>query len=125
MEPREQIIKALECISSKEDVLCEGCAYQKHEGFNCRRNAAKDALSLIKELTEENERLHTACTELAQCCTKLETLYKIECKRVDTIKVDTVRKMQERLLQLFPCDKNYTTISRFTINQLAKEMMEE
>ena len=42
---------------------------------------------------EEVERLHTSCTELAQCCTKLETLYKIECKRVDTIKADTVREI--------------------------------
>jgi hypothetical protein len=36
---------------------------------------------------------------------------------------DTVRKMQERVEALFPSDKNYTTISRFSVKQIAKEML--
>ena len=54
---RDQIIKALECISNTGDVLCAGCDYRKYDGLACHRIGAKNALSLIKELTEENERL--------------------------------------------------------------------
>lgn len=50
---REQVIKALECISRTEDVLCEGCDYRKYDGLACHRIGAKNALSLINELTEE------------------------------------------------------------------------
>ena len=37
----------------------------------------------IDRLKKQNEKWEETCTELTQCCTKLETLYKIECKRVD------------------------------------------
>ena len=48
---REQIIKALECCE-KDD--CDNC----HNDFgNCYANLAGYALSLIRELIEENERL--------------------------------------------------------------------
>ena len=40
-------------------------------------------------------------------------------------KADTVKKMQERVLQLFPSDKKFTTISRFAVDQIAKEMLTE
>lgn len=78
-----------------------------------------------KELTEENERLHASYTELTQCCTKLETLYKIECKRVDTVKADTVRKMQERLKAQKFTHKNFGELVYLEdIDQIAKEMLE-
>ena len=54
---RDQVIKALECISRVGDVLCVGCDYRKYDGLACHRIGAKEALSLIKELSEENERL--------------------------------------------------------------------
>ena len=53
---REQIIKALECCSTEN---CTDCPYAVDDIFDisCGINKAKDALSLIKELTEENEKL--------------------------------------------------------------------
>lgn len=188
---REQSIKALECISRTEDVLCEGCDYRKYDGLACHRIGAKNALALInsqeqkifelenrlkecengyegtlfldrcklhddeekiKELSEENEawqkqliateeksgkayydlacevedlraeneRLNASCTELAQCCTKLETLYKIECKRVDTAKADTVRKMHSMLCEGRVSNDNVVIVA----NQIKKEMLE-
>ena len=60
---REQIIKALECCSA-DTSDCHNCPYSEFQEENCFDNAKKDALSLInsqeqmiKELTEENERL--------------------------------------------------------------------
>ena len=118
---REQIIKALECCSKG---TCMACPL-KEDYSPCSSTLTYSALSLIKELTEENERLHADCTELTQCCTKLETLYKIECKRVDTIKADTVRKMQERMKEAF---KHHTYNCRDCIiskvDKIAKEMLE-
>ena len=51
---REQIIKALECCTSET-----GCTECPHfpSLMGCSRQNMRDALSLIKELTEENERL--------------------------------------------------------------------
>ena len=82
---------------------------------------------VIVKLNEGNERLNTSCTELTQCCTKLETLYKIECKRVDIVKADTVKKMQERLNSVRGYDDEFEYNSWWgeRINQIAKEMLEE
>ena len=179
MEINEKnIIKGLDCCTrgrkDENDRPCLDCPYnecnivdgtsERQTTGTCQGWLMKDALALIKELTEENEylkstdigdlqqeydslaksledaielidklrakkaklseeneRLHTSCTELAQCCTKLETLYKIECKRVDTIRADTVRKMQERLKQVLHDEGR---ISYYSIDKIAKEMLE-
>ena len=86
----KQIIKALECCAINHGT-CNECIYQRMPTLtNCIVFNMQNAFQLLKELTEENERLHASCTEL-------ETLYKIECKRVDTVKSDTVREMREWL----------------------------
>ena len=128
----EQIIKALECISRTGDVLCAGCDYRKYDGLACHRIGAKNALALINQLAEENERLNTSCTALIQCCTKLETLYKIECKRVDTVRADTVREMLQRIKDdaasislLSNPPKFMLEIREDALDQIAKEMEED
>ena len=82
---RDDIIKVLECISAKKDVLCEGCSYRKYDGLACHRIGAKNALALIYKLTDEkyciecsykalkrdNERLNETCAELERSCTEL------------------------------------------------------
>lgn len=108
---RDQIIKALGCCFEME--YCRTCLAKDY----CK---GVDSLiyhthSLIKELTEENERV------------KLEYAgFEAGVKHaVSFVKADTVQKMHNRVLQLFPCDKKFTTISRFTIDQIAKEMLGE
>ena len=124
---REQIIKALGCCAASQN-LCEECPIDraKKDDCMCGQFLAQNALALIKELTEENERLHASCTELTQCYTKVETLYKIECKRVDTVKADTVRKMQEGLKANKICRDglSFKVVDFDTIDQIAKEMLE-
>ena len=54
---REQIIKALECHAG--NFSCDECPCDPYDGTGetyCGCIMAKNALSLIKELTEENER---------------------------------------------------------------------
>lgn len=121
MVERTEIIKALECCKGGWCIR-DGCPLYKAEEDDdigkCTSELSKNALALIKELaeanatqivtaieldkqverlTEENERLKTATEEAVRSFTRLETLYKIECKRADTIKADTVREMQERI----------------------------
>lgn len=76
---REQIVKALECCS-KDD--CDNCP--NYFG-NCYANLAGEALSLIKELTEENERLQKANDVL------------LLMPSVADVKSDTVRKIFEEI----------------------------
>jgi hypothetical protein len=129
----------------------------------CQGWLMKDALALIKQPTEENERLNTAvpvwakqCVELEERCMALgaevaDLQDELKCEKetnahlcsqymseshlrhqaeemlaqgISVVRADTVREMQEKVLQLFPADKNFTTISRFSINQIAKEMLE-
>ena len=49
---REQIIKGLECCSSTRE-MCDECPY----GTLACIDLIKDALALVRELTEENARL--------------------------------------------------------------------
>ena len=113
---RDQIIKALECCAS-EEYVCAQCPIDEKikDDCECGKLVAKNALSLIKELTAENkllnvelgnanseilrlidrekeltvenERLHASCTEFTQ------NLH--ECK------ADTVRKMHSELYEEF------------------------
>ena len=52
-----EIIKALECVSSENDVLCKNCSYNKHHQLKCQRTAATDAIDLINRQKAEIEKL--------------------------------------------------------------------
>ena len=57
---REQIIKALECLNDKHDRICDACPVCRltDRGHrSCKHVILDEAVALIKELTEENERL--------------------------------------------------------------------
>ena len=153
---REQIIKALECCIKDDCDNCPnsfGNCYSNLAGYalalikelieeNKRLIKENDSLKTqrtvlvvnlrdtrkkVAEVTEENENLHASCTELTQCCTKLETLYKIECKRVDTARADTVREMAERLKsrQVSYGNISFRVVHIDDIDQIEKEMLEE
>lgn len=144
---REQIIKALECCQ-KDD--CDNCP---NDFGNCYSNLAKDALSLIKELTEENEKLLTALAnydrqtdvriaeeyytveayeELREENERLRAEVSVKKKLLDKcvdledrVRADTVRKMQERLKKAF--NFGHTILEKSIcdiIDHIAKEMLE-
>lgn len=121
---REQIIKALEsCIKAQ----CENCCNlgNWHEQWNCMTDIMKNALALIKELTEENERLHASCTELTQECKKWQERVKIEC---DYTKADTVRKVQLGFAVHFGTYTHNDEVKIFEvfklIDRISKEILE-
>ena len=53
---RDQIIKAMECCQTPKWTKCKSCPRESEDSL-CMYRLTSDALSLIKELTVENERL--------------------------------------------------------------------
>ena len=152
-QDRDLIIKALECCIKAVSLYdCEkmGCPALTKSGcqFYLRTDEEgndtiyveliKDALSLIKELTEENERLRAENKiEYETPCGKqtMPNLLSLEGKTAELyrlieskIKTDTVRKMQERLGKHFCHDPAFLGVEQRlimdVIDQIAKEMLE-
>lgn len=111
----------------------------------CFPNTVRNALALIKELTEENEGLHASCTELARVQEENERLKKDneyilmqhafqrrpsgDCWNdvIEKAKADTVRKMQEALEQRIHSKLSYHGwyLKETVIAEIAKEMLGE
>ena len=91
---REKIIKALElCLAN--DVCgssCEICPYIDHRG-SCMDDMMRDALSLIKELAEDEEMLYRTLDDKIQECEKWKWRLPIECNYTKKITVQKVKLM--------------------------------
>ena len=77
----------------------------------------KYALSLINELTEENERLNSELSvkkKLLKRCSDL----------VERIQADTVKEMQERIAQFFDGNNATHKLLRKAVDRIAKELLE-
>ena len=86
---RDDIIKALECCTKDG---CTSCPHFKK--VPCQKPLMQNALSLIKELTEENERLNQIITQLGKNNDEIARVYPLAIKEA---KADTVRKMHEKI----------------------------
>lgn len=99
-----EIIKALECCSIKED--CKGCYFDTHEaGDICAREVVKNAFYLIKHQRAEIERLQKYNTEIAY-------------KHYN----DGVKEFAERLKEKLQWDVEYDNKLESDIDNLVKEM---
>ena len=138
---RDQIVKALECcLKTKTFGDCEalkcpavskqGCHFylrteEDHEHATCNEQI-KTALALIKELTEENERLRVDNDLLKMPrATIFEIADAFERGRRKG-KSDTVRKMKERLKERRVSYGNITfnVVPIDDIDQIANELLE-
>ena len=118
---REQIMKAMECCYNN-NLSCLDCPFQETDKYIECSSLTISALALIKELTEENERLRSCVVSEEQVKTIAETTIKLG---IDTIKADTVRKMQERLKEQFRDKFGYRSdYIHELIDIIAKEMLE-
>lgn len=138
---RDQIIKALECLTGEEVMYCRECGYNSVGAFSCRKKLAKDALTLIKELTEENKVRKGLNTMLNNELRKLgEENERLRATRyfahpdgrieiiptAETVKADTVRKMRERIKAEKFHHKNFGDLVYLAdIDQIAKEMIND
>ena len=91
---REQIIKALECHSN--NLFCIDCPYQATDKYLECSSLTLNALSLIKELTEDNEYLKTALTD---CEARYDSRKESDLEEVLELrlKVDELTEENERL----------------------------
>ena len=140
LKKREEIIKGLECClcdTIKGNLDCEtlGCPYYKLDE-DCISNIMTDALVLIKELTKEIKDLeedHERVDEQAEADIHGNiAVGGTSCHWcMDKTRYDTVRKMQERLKELYT-DEIITDdmtvaigVIKQNIDDVAKEMLEE
>lgn len=108
----EQIIRALICYSSTEEIFCNDCAYQSEA--HCMRAMAKDAIDLIDCQKAEIERLES------------------ELRAGRVIRAEAIKEFAERLKtkshNYYPSIDSYCTSRRVVltrdIDTLVKEMTE-
>ncbi len=118
---REQIEHTLE-ICSSGDEQCAYCCLLAFDG--CARKLAKLALALIRELTEENERLEDNLIKQST-----ENIMLLRDKQ--DIQADTVRKMRKKLKlkgqnMIHPkYHIDCLVVSFEDIDQTAEELLEE
>lgn len=122
---RDQIIKAMECCTSGNSVSAcmRGCPLYEKEDCECINDDTallKYALSLIKELTEENEK------QKDLLCKANAKIYELQ-REQEGARADTVRKMQERLKEYLDDFYNLGEDTLLDvpdlIDQIAKEML--
>ena len=118
---RDDIIKALECCANKaEGCLCSDCPFVRSR--YCTNRLRENALLLIKELTEENERLNQTITQLGKNNDEIARVYPLAIKEA---KAGTVRKMQKRLkAKAYTNNHCQDVVLLSNIDQIAKEMLE-
>lgn len=122
---REQIIKAMEdCINRPKCIDCPNLTLCSGHGFEY---LLVQALALIKELTEENERLKS----VEFTCGFVKPHKVLECPIFDEIanaKANTLREVQEKFALRYGTytDKDFTKIVDvfMLLEQIEKEMME-
>ena len=146
---KEQIIKALECCHT-DKFSCIDCPFQYLNKFKECTNINKNAVALIKELAEENERLRGENEQWRNDWERNQSQWeeaygKLEQENIEQdeaiiralkemgkirqeTKADTVRKMQERLDKRFCHDPAFLGVEQRlimdVIDQIAKEILE-
>ena len=111
---REQIVKALELHSQKAKPCVNECPYG--DMHYCGSEMSKDALALIKELTEENERLRADAIAF-------ENALEIALNSQKQDRADTVREFAGRLKACFCPDADYSGYDiKRVIEQIANDI---
>lgn len=115
---REQIVKALECCGEMHE--CSICPRYDRNNDLCQEDLHADALALIREQAEKIERL-SRTRYMVSPDGRTEMIPSVE-----SVKADTVRKMQERFSMILDVGEEIATDTAVDfLNAIAKEMLEE
>lgn len=129
-----EIMKALECYRNSKIITTEKGYISIGDIIDLinRKNAEAEAMKAhIRLLESENERLkkiiNTSAIILpARKCGKTflikTTIEKITESARTAARAEAIKEVLEKVEALFPSDKRITTISRFTLRQISKEM---
>ena len=132
-----EIIKALECIASKKNLLCDSCPNKKFYLLECHRQGAKNALDLInrqkadlenyKQIAENQQSVSMDKeVEIKRLKAEVEQLQKENHlfadigKMYSEVKAEAVKEFAERLKQVLYNDE--FMLIRSIIDNLLKEM---
>ena len=124
---REQIIKALECCGTS-DKSCSSCPLAK-DYSSCSKTMADNALTLINELTDENEKLKRELEIVnlqVQCKERICESYMLQYGTVADKEVflkkeraDTIQNLRDHLTTFFANDDHlkYNEVDADYINE--------
>ena len=107
-----------------DDCMCQNLVIAKElhtAGYRKSTEVARDALYLINELTEENERLKKRLKATNYMITPDGRIEMIP--TVESVRADTVRKMQTEIEARCIKGGIYPAFVRSTIEQIAEEMI--
>ena len=106
------IIKALEwCELFADNIVFSN---KKGEKYTFALQSLQTITQVLKDYNRQKaeiERLQKYNTDIAY-------------KHYNAGRVEAITEFEQKIFDLFPADKNYTTISRFTIKKIAKELKE-
>lgn len=119
----KEIVKALERIYKKviniKDTQIVNVVAVKKIG-----DIIKASLNIINKQQAEIERLQNRNCETTDYFSKLLEETKKKGKLTGRIaEEEAVKEFEKRVLSLFPADKDFTTISRFSVKKISKEMI--
>ena len=125
---REQIIKDLECCSG-EDKNCDECSLV-HKPTNrlCNMDLMADALSIIKELSEENERLKPSKIVVVRQSRNYGKQYELVTKIKmisDEVKAVTVKEIQTKVAMHFGTYTDNDTVKVVDVFKLLAQIEKE
>ncbi len=86
---------------------------------------------LAQETLAYIDRLKEACNEAIRSFTRMETLYKLKCDELKTVKAKTVREFAEKLKalpqfeEMFPDEQVFISDMKSSIDELVKEVCGE
>lgn len=126
---KEHIVKALECCA--EGVTCDGCPNECGADPRCVRKTVRDALSLVREQEKRIEELEAENEKLKKPLYMVYSDGKIEMiPSVESVRADTVRKMQGRLKAEAITVQDHTgkldsVVLASTIDQTAQQLLQE
>ena len=113
---REQIVKVLECCAEGD---CDGCP--RYSFYGCMRANIATALALIRELTEENERLQA---KVEQSEITIKDLH-LELAESVQIKADTLKDIQIKFAMHFGTYRSEDSIKVSDVFALLEKFTEE
>jgi hypothetical protein len=113
-----EIMKALELCGKRSN----GCADCPYFGIGGHDKLNRDILDLINRKNAEIEKRDKEIDKWQKVNFDLCNAGGKLLHERKTIRQKAIKEFAERVIDLFPSDFSYTTISRFTIRKIAKEM---
>lgn len=121
---QDEIIKALECCALGD---CYPCPYSKWKA-GCRDEMCGDALALIKELTEENDKLYCFVDDKIQENQRLALLSKATAEVSKTVRdevIDEFADMVKEKMREVATGKRTSLVGIGWLDQIVKELKGE